>query len=101
MKQKVGIIIDSLAVDKQIFDFIELSRQSENYEITTLVLNQLPKNREGTLRRLYNIATNRGPYHLISSIFFKLILKIEAIALRRHSKFSDTRNFIEWICLPV
>lgn len=39
MKKRVGIIIDTLRVSKQVHDLIALSRDSENYEITTLIIN--------------------------------------------------------------
>ena len=39
MKQKVGLLVDSLQVTKQIKDFIDMSLTANNYEITTIILN--------------------------------------------------------------
>ena len=41
MKKRVGIILDSLIASKQIVDLISLSKQSENYEITALLINSI------------------------------------------------------------
>lgn len=41
MKKRVEIIIDSKSVSKQIGDLISHSKQSENYEITALVINSI------------------------------------------------------------
>ena len=39
MKQKVGLIVDSLQVSKQFKDFIDMSLTANNYEITTIIVN--------------------------------------------------------------
>ena len=45
MKKRVGIIVDSTSVSKQLGDLISLSKRSENYEITTLVINNVERKR--------------------------------------------------------
>ena len=37
-KAKIGIIVDNLIASKQINDFIKLSKTSENYEVTHLII---------------------------------------------------------------
>ena len=37
--KRVWIIVDSYSQSKQIFDLIKLSKSSENYEISTVLLN--------------------------------------------------------------
>ena len=39
-KQRVGIIVDSLNSSKQIFDYLKMSFDSENYEITHLIVQK-------------------------------------------------------------
>jgi hypothetical protein len=43
MKKKVGILIDSTYVSKRIYDLLQFSLKSNNYEITTLIVNNLDK----------------------------------------------------------
>ena len=43
-KARVGIIVDSLNSSKQIFDFIEASKNSNNYEISHLIIQKKNKN---------------------------------------------------------
>tara|TARA_B100000959_G_C14777043_1_gene539939 strand:- start:586 stop:744 length:159 start_codon:yes stop_codon:yes gene_type:complete len=44
MKKRIGILIDSLSVSKQIIDLLKLSSKSDTYEITTLIINDIEKN---------------------------------------------------------
>ena len=88
MKKKVGIIINSLLVSKQIKDLIELSKKSNNYEITTLVLNNHNKNEFGLISKIINYAKRHGIKKFINIRLFIFICKLENIFLRRHEKFS-------------
>ena len=40
MKKRIGVIIDSTQVTKQIYDLIQLSKKSKNYQISTLLINE-------------------------------------------------------------
>lgn len=40
MKKRVGIILDSISISKQLAELISLSKNSENYEITASVINK-------------------------------------------------------------
>ena len=42
-KARVGIIVDSINSSKQIFDFIEASKNSNNYEISHLIIQKKDK----------------------------------------------------------
>ena len=56
MKKRVGIILDSISVTKQIADLIALSKTSKKYEITALVINNIEqKNKEESLQNLIKI----------------------------------------------
>ena len=39
-KAKIGIIVDSLNSSKQIFDFIKASKNSNNYEVSHLIVQK-------------------------------------------------------------
>ena len=45
-KARVGIIVDSLNSSKQIFDFIEASKNSNNYEISHLIIQKKKQTRK-------------------------------------------------------
>ena len=60
MQQKVELLIDSLEVSKQLKDFIDLSLTSDNYEMTTLIVNGGKVSCGGSLKILYEYARKRG-----------------------------------------
>ena len=49
-KARVGIIVDSLNSSKQIFDFIEASKNSNNYEVSHLIIQK--KNKQENINLL-------------------------------------------------
>ena len=46
MKKRVGIILDSTSISKQLSDLISLSKKSENYEITALLINNVERQKK-------------------------------------------------------
>ena len=55
MKQKVGLIVDSLQVSKQFKDFIDMSLTANNYEITTIIVNDAKILSSGPEKKYLNI----------------------------------------------
>lgn len=88
MKKKVGIIVNSLFVSKQIKDLIELSTKSNNYEITTLILNNHNKNEFGLFSKIISYIKRHGIKKFINVRLFIFICKLENLFLKRHKKFS-------------
>ena len=87
MKKQVGIIVDTISVSKQISDLITLSKQSENYEITALVINNIePKNRN-LVSQIYSYVHRRGLNKFLNNLLFKIVSKIESYLVKRSSKF--------------
>lgn len=87
MKKQVGIIVDTISVSKQISDLITLSKQSENYEITALVINNIePKNRN-LVSQIYSYVHRRGLNKFLNNLLFKIVSKIESYVVKRSSKF--------------
>ncbi len=89
MKQKVGLLIDSLQVSKQLKDFIDLSLTSDNYEITTLIVNDGKISSEGSLKKLYEYARKRGFTKFINKLFFLILTKLERKVIRKKLTFKS------------
>ena len=83
MKQKVGLIIDSISVSKQTKDLIELSLTSENYEISTLIINDFGDSFRNKISRLFIYFKKKGFNKFVSTIFFRLVCKIEKKIIER------------------
>ncbi|MDA7734165.1 hypothetical protein N8832_01460 [Candidatus Pelagibacter sp.] len=89
VKKKVGILVDSTKVSKQIHDLLQLSLKSNNYEITTLILNNLNKNNGNIISQIFSYIVRRGLFKFLSVLVFKIICKIETLVLKRFGKFSN------------
>ena len=108
-KKKIGLLLDSSIVSKQILDLVKTSYSSENYEITTLIINNFEKYPINFTKKIINYIRFRGLYKLISSILFKLLCKIESKIIRRYKRFAKfyqsynlSRNNFEVIeVLPI
>ena len=88
MKKRVGIILDSQSVSKQIKDFIQSSNKSSNYEITTLIINEIDKNKRNLFSRITSSIIRRGIIKFLSNALFMAICKLEVIFVKRYEKFS-------------
>ncbi|MCL9781559.1 hypothetical protein M9194_08975 [Vibrio sp. S4M6] len=88
MKKKVGILVDSTSVSKQINDLLQLSLQSDNYEITSLVINNINKNDANIISKIFSYINSCGLSKFSSAAVFKLICKLESLAIKRVGKFS-------------
>jgi hypothetical protein len=89
MKKRVGIIVDSTSVSKQISDLITQSKQSENYEITALVINNVDRKTRNIFSQIYSYIHRRGLKKLINNVLFKTVCKIESYVVSRSSKFHN------------
>jgi len=88
MKKRIGIIVDSTNVDKQLADLVSLSKQSSNYEITTLIINNIEHRNKNLLLQIIYYIKRRGLQKLISNSVFKVLCKIESAVIKRISKFN-------------
>ena len=89
MKKQVGIIVDTLSISKQISDIITLSKQSENYEITTFLINNIERRNRNLAVQISSYIRRRGLNKLLNNALFQLICKIETLLVKRHSKFNN------------
>ena len=88
MKKRVGIILDSTSVSKQVRDLISLSKQSENYEITTLVINNVERKGSNIALQISSYIKRRGLKKFLNNAFFKVVCKIESTVVKRMRKFN-------------
>ena len=89
MKKRVGIIIDATSVSKYIDDLISLSKQSNNYEITALVINSIELKNSNLAKQIASYIKRRGLKKFINNVLFKVVCKIESYAMKRVSKFDN------------
>ena len=88
MKKRVGIILDSTSISKQLADLISLSKKSENYEITALVINNFERNKRNIGLQIAYYIKRRGLEKFLSNAVFRVVCKMESIVLKRMSKFN-------------
>ena len=89
MKKRVGLIVDSTSVSKQISDLISLSKQSENYEITALVINSVERENRNIVSQIYSYVHRRGLNKFVNNALFRIVCKIESYVVKRSSKFHN------------
>ena len=83
MKKPVGLIIDSTSVSKQISDLISLSKQSENYEITALIINSFERKNWNIVSQIYLYIHRRGLNKFVNNALFRTVCKIESYIVKR------------------
>lgn len=89
MKKRVGIIVDSTSVSKQMSDLISLSKQSENYEITALVINSVERKKRNIFSQIYSYIHRRGLNKFVNNALFRIVCTIESYIVMRSSKFHN------------
>ncbi len=89
MRKHVGIIVDSTSVSKQLGDLISLSRQSVNYEITTLVINRIDRKNSNLAVQIFSYIKRRGLKKFLNNGFFRIVSKIESYLVKRISRFNN------------
>lgn len=87
MKKRVGIILDSTSISKQLADLISLSKKSENYEIAALVINNIERKERNIGLQIASYIKQRGLQNFASNAVFKVVRKVESTVLKRMSKF--------------
>ena len=88
MKKRVGIILDSTSISKQLADLISLSKKSENYEIIALVINNFERKKRNIVLQIASYIKRRGLQKSLSNAVFRVVCKMESIVLKRMSKFN-------------
>ncbi|MDB9998303.1 hypothetical protein OAE14_00170 [Alphaproteobacteria bacterium] len=94
MKKRVGIILDSTSISKQLAVLMLLSKKSENYEITALLINNVERQKKIGLQ-IVSYINRRGLRKFLSNAVFRVVCKMESIFLKRMSKFNKFYNKIQ------
>jgi len=89
MKKRVGIIVASTSVSKQISNLINQSKQSENYEITALVINNVDRKKRNIFYQIYSYIHRRGLNKFVNNVLFKTVCKLESHVVIHSSKFHN------------
>ena len=92
MKKRIGVIIDSTHVTKQIYDLVQLSKKSKNYQISTLLINETSEHNKNIIKKIFSKIQNYGLTRYLSNIVFKVICKLESIYLKSLVKYSNYYN---------
>ena len=92
MKKRIGVIIDSTQVTKQICDLVQLSKKSKNYQISTLLINETSDHNKNIITKIVSKIQNYGLKRYVSNIVFKAICKLESIYLKRLVQYSNFYN---------
>ena len=82
-KLKVGLIIDSQIVSKQIDNLIQQSFKSDLYDISYLIIQELENNKGNLVFKIFQYIRKNGLIKFIRSASFKTIIKIEAFFIKK------------------
>ena len=63
-KKRIGLLIDSVNVSKQINDLIRLSASSKNYEITTLIINEIDNSLTNPFTKSFSYSSPKKLFNL-------------------------------------
>ena len=91
-KKRVGIIIDTTLQTKQIWDLITLSRSSNNYEISTILINSNSIKNKNLFIKIIFYIKKRGFKKCFSFLFFQSLRKIESIIIKKSGRFPELYN---------
>ena len=88
IKQKVGIIVDGTVASKLLYDLIKFSLASENYTISTLIVNDAQRNTGSIVSKAYHYILKRG-----FSNFFKVLASKFFVNLRGLLLLNEIASF--------
>ena len=72
-KLAIGLLVDKLAVNTYIEDFIEWGKKQENISIDYLILQKKDRVNKDKLEKIINIIKEKGISSLIQRILFKVL----------------------------
>lgn len=89
-KLKVGLIIDSYIVSKQIDHLIQLSLKSDLYDIDCLIIQNIELDSKNLITKIFKYLNKNGLKKFIRSAFFKIIVEFERLIVTKwKSNFND------------
>lgn len=91
-KLQVGIIIDNIISSEKIYDYIKMSRSSNNYEVTHLIIQNTSKYRKTLLQKVLDDSQRIGIKKVLSKITFKILCKFEMMIVKKLKNFSKFYN---------
>ena len=89
MKKRVALLVDNVLVSKQIYDLFKLSLKAKNYEITTILINEISTHEKNLIIRIILYIKTRGILKFISSSLFRLLCWLESFVIKRFTKFNN------------
>ena len=92
MKKKVGLLVDSLQVSKQIKDFIDMSLTSNNYEISTIIVNDSSILSELPRKKIFKYIQRNGFSKFINKVFFIILYRLEKKIISRKLIYKNFYN---------
>ena len=83
-KVRVGLILDSTIVSKQIYDLLILSKSSKYYEISHLILQKTDERYPGNfINKCWKYISKRGLKKFINNASFSILYKLESIVTKK------------------
>ena len=77
MKKKIGLLVDSTLVSKRINDLVALSLSASNYEITTLIVNDVQNSQTNFFSKNVGLIRQRGIFVFLSKVLFSAVCWLE------------------------
>lgn len=87
MKKKIGLLVDSTLVSKRINDLVALSLSASNYEITTLIVNDVQNSQTNFFSKNVGLIRQRGLFVFLSKVLFRAVCWLEERIIARKKKY--------------
>lgn len=82
-KLKVGLIVDSKIVSKQVDHLFQMSLKSDVYDISCLIIQETGQDKGKLLSKVIRYIIKNGVNNFIRRVNFKIIFKIESFFVKR------------------
>ena len=81
-KLKIALIVDSKIASKYVYELAEWGQNQYDLEITHLLIQNIPSNKQSRIHRGFYLLKKKGFFHLAQYVGFTLIKKVECLPLK-------------------
>lgn len=87
MKKKIGLLVDNTLVSKRISDLVELSLSAKNYEVTSLIINDVENSPTNVFSKSVESIRERGFFAFFAKALFTVIGRLEKSIIARKKEY--------------
>jgi len=88
-KLRVALIVDSKIASKYVYELAEWGQNQYDLEITHLLIQNIPSNKQSRIYRGFYLLKKKGFFHLAQYVGFALIKKVECLPIKYSSTYKN------------